>query len=101
MLCIPRGGKHSREAWDLLVWMQSDEAQLLFAGAMNNVPNTIRALRAPTLRSGAAYRQQFGFNGVCLGRPVALSSKVNAFQSQRTGTLNVVWHIASAGFARK
>ncbi len=59
MFSIPKGSKQKKEAWDLLVWMQSDEAQILFADAMNNVPNTISALKSPTLRTGAPYRQKF------------------------------------------
>jgi multiple sugar transport system substrate-binding protein len=60
MICIPKGGKHPKEAWDLLVWMQTDEAQKLFAGKMNNVPNIRRALKAPELRTGADYKRKFG-----------------------------------------
>jgi len=60
MICIPKGAKHPKEAWDLLVWMQSDEAQLMFADAMNNVPNQRRLLKAPRLREGADYRRKFG-----------------------------------------
>lgn len=59
MLCIPKGSKHPREAWDLLVWMQTPKAQILFARAMNNVPNRRSALRARELRKGAPYRLQF------------------------------------------
>lgn len=59
MICIPRGAAHPKEAWDLLVWMQSDEAQLLFADAMNNVPNQRRLLDSPRLRTGADYRRKF------------------------------------------
>ncbi len=60
MICIPRDAKHPREAWDLLVWMQTDEAQLMFAEAMNNVPNMRRLLKAKRLREGADYRRKFG-----------------------------------------
>src|ERR1041384_6480245 len=56
---IPKGSNHKKEAWDLLAWMQSDEAQILFADAMNNVPNRITALHSPVLRTGPAYRQKF------------------------------------------
>lgn len=59
MFCISRGGKHPKEAWDLLVWMQNDEAQILFASLMNNVPNRRSALRAPVLRKGKPYKEKF------------------------------------------
>jgi len=59
MICIPKGAKHPKEAWDVLVWMQSDEAQLMFADAMNNVPNQRRLLGAKRLREGADYRRKF------------------------------------------
>ncbi|HXG24920.1 MAG TPA: ABC transporter substrate-binding protein [Chthonomonadales bacterium] len=60
MICIPRGSKHPEEAWKLLVWMQTDEAQKLFASLMNNVPNQRSALRLPELRRGAPYKEKFG-----------------------------------------
>ena len=59
VFCIPKGSKHPKEAWDLLVWMQTDEAQVLFAGAMNNVPNRKSALHSPALRTGAPYKAQY------------------------------------------
>jgi multiple sugar transport system substrate-binding protein len=59
MICIPKGAKHPREAWDLLVWMQTDEAQLLFAEAMNNVPNMRRLLKSRRLREGADFKRKF------------------------------------------
>jgi multiple sugar transport system substrate-binding protein len=59
MFCIPKGSRHPKEAWELLVWMQSDEAQILFAEAMNNVPNRISALRSKELRQGAPYKPLF------------------------------------------
>jgi len=43
----------------VLVWMQTDEAQLMFADAMNNVPNQRRLLHAKILREGADYRRKF------------------------------------------
>jgi multiple sugar transport system substrate-binding protein len=59
MFCIAQGGKHPKEAWDLLVWMQSEEAQILFAGLMNNVPNQRKALQSRELREGAPYKSKF------------------------------------------
>ncbi len=59
MFCIPKGSKHPKEAWELLVWMQTDEAQILFAEAMNNVPNRISALGSKKLRRGGPYKAQF------------------------------------------
>jgi len=60
MICIPKGSKHRKEAWDLLVWMQTDEAQILFASLMNNVPNRRSALKAEELRTGELYKERFG-----------------------------------------
>jgi multiple sugar transport system substrate-binding protein len=60
MLCIPKGSKHPKEAWDLLMWMQTDEAQVLFASKMNNVPNSRSALKSPALRVGDDYKVKFG-----------------------------------------
>jgi multiple sugar transport system substrate-binding protein len=60
VFCIPKDSKHPNEAWDLMVWMQSDEAQIYFASMMNNVPNTRSALHSPRLRTGAPYRFQYG-----------------------------------------
>lgn len=60
MICIPKGSRHPEEAWKVLTWMQTDEAQILFASAMNNVPNRRSALRAKELRVGADYKEKFG-----------------------------------------
>jgi multiple sugar transport system substrate-binding protein len=57
--CIPAESKHPKEAWDFLVWLQSYEAQVMFARAINNIPNMRAAIRAPELRFGAAYRKRF------------------------------------------
>ncbi|MCS6919605.1 MAG: ABC transporter substrate-binding protein [Fimbriimonadales bacterium] len=51
MFCIPRESKHPREAWEFFVWMQSDEAQLLFAETMHGIPNIRRVLKHPQLRT--------------------------------------------------
>lgn len=59
MICIPKGARHPREAWNVLVWMQTDEAQLMFADSMNNVPNQRRLLGSKRLREGADYRRKF------------------------------------------
>lgn len=59
MFCIPKGSHHPEQAWNFLVWMQSDEAQILFAGLMNNVPNRRSALHSPALRTGADYKSRF------------------------------------------
>ncbi|MCC6729138.1 MAG: ABC transporter substrate-binding protein [Chthonomonadales bacterium] len=59
MLCIPKGSKHPDAAWDLLVWMQSTQAQIAFAQAMNNVPNIRACLGSSALREGADYRRKF------------------------------------------
>ncbi len=60
VFCIPTDSKHPREAAEFLAWMQSPEAQTAFAHDMNNVPNIRAALQSPQLRTGAAFRQQFG-----------------------------------------
>jgi multiple sugar transport system substrate-binding protein len=59
VFCIPKGSKHAKEAWELLAWFQTDEAQILFAGAMNNVPNRKSSLHSPVLRTGAPYKAQY------------------------------------------
>jgi len=59
--CISAESKHPKEAWDFLVWLQSYEAQVMFAKAINNIPNMRAATLAPELREGAAYRRRFAF----------------------------------------
>jgi ABC-type glycerol-3-phosphate transport system substrate-binding protein len=51
MFCIPRESRHPREAWDFFVWMQSEEAQVLFAETMHGIPNIRRVLKNPQLRT--------------------------------------------------
>lgn len=51
MFCIPRESKHPRESWDFFVWMQSEEAQILFADTMHGMPNIRRVLQNPRLRT--------------------------------------------------
>ncbi|MFN7017770.1 MAG: ABC transporter substrate-binding protein [Fimbriimonadales bacterium] len=51
MFCIPRESRHPREAWEFFVWMQSEEAQLLFAETMHGIPNIRRVLKHPQLRT--------------------------------------------------
>jgi ABC-type glycerol-3-phosphate transport system substrate-binding protein len=59
VFCIPIDSRHPKEAWDFLVWTQSPEAQIMFAHDMNNVPNQRVALKAPTLRTGPAFRREY------------------------------------------
>lgn len=59
VFCIPKESKHPEEAWKFMVWMQSYEAQVMFARAMNNVPNQCSALAARELRSGAPFRRMY------------------------------------------
>ena len=59
MFCIAKGAKHAKEAWDFLVWTQTEEAQILYASMMNNVPNIRSALGSRQLREGADYRRKF------------------------------------------
>src|SRR5690554_7589535 len=39
-----------REAWEFLVWAQSEEAQVLFADTMHGIPNIRKVLKNPRLR---------------------------------------------------
>jgi multiple sugar transport system substrate-binding protein len=50
MFCIPRESKHPREAWEFFIWMQSEEAQILFADTMHGLPNIRKVLQSPRLR---------------------------------------------------
>lgn len=50
MFCIPRESRHPREAWEFLVWAQSEEAQVLFADTMHGIPNIRKVLKNPRLR---------------------------------------------------
>lgn len=50
MFCIPRESKHPREAWGFFVWMQSEEAQVLFADTMHGIPNIRKVLQSRELR---------------------------------------------------
>lgn len=50
MFCIPRESRHPHEAWQFLVWAQSEEAQVLFADTMHGIPNIRRVLQNPRLR---------------------------------------------------
>jgi multiple sugar transport system substrate-binding protein len=59
VFCIPADCKHVKEVWDFLVWIQSPEAQILFAHDMNNVPNMRSALQAPALRTGPPFRKNY------------------------------------------
>ncbi len=59
VFCIPADSRHPKEAWDFLVWTQSEEAQVLFAKDMNNVPNQRSAIHSPILRHGPAFRAKY------------------------------------------
>ncbi|HZO89368.1 MAG TPA: ABC transporter substrate-binding protein [Chthonomonadaceae bacterium] len=59
VFCIPVESKHPKEAWDFLVWVQSREAQVMFAHDMNNVPNTREVLKARELRTGPPFRYKY------------------------------------------
>lgn len=50
MFCIPRESKDPEGAWVFMQWMQSDEAQILFADTMHGIPNIRRLLKEPKLR---------------------------------------------------
>lgn len=59
LFVIPQGSRHPDEAWHLLAWMQTDEAQFLFADTMHGVPNRRSALPDQRLRTGEKWREQF------------------------------------------
>jgi multiple sugar transport system substrate-binding protein len=59
VFCIPAETKHKDAVWEFLTWTQSREAQILFARAMNNVPNQKAVLHAPELREGAPFRKKY------------------------------------------
>jgi multiple sugar transport system substrate-binding protein len=71
VFCIPVDGKHPKEAWDFLVWTQTREAQILFAGAMNNVPNQRSAIHASELRTGRPFRPRYALFLDLAGSPNA------------------------------
>ena len=60
LFCIPRGARHPKEAWDFLAWSQSPEGQRRFAMSLHGIPNLRASLRDPALRTGAAWRPQYG-----------------------------------------
>ena len=59
VFCIPVESKHPKEAWDFMVWMQSPEAQEMFAHDMNNVPNIRSVLHDPRLRASPPFRRKY------------------------------------------
>ena len=59
VFCIPNESRHPKEAWDFMVWMQSTEAQVMFAHDMYNVPNTRAAIQSPVLRTGQPFRTRY------------------------------------------
>ncbi len=59
VFCIPTESRHPKEAWDFLVWAQTEEAQVMFAKDMNNVPNQLSAIRSPKLRTGPPFRAKY------------------------------------------
>jgi ABC-type glycerol-3-phosphate transport system substrate-binding protein len=59
VFCIPAESRHPQEAWDFMVWMQSTEAQVMFAHDMYNVPNARAALKSPVLRTGQPFRARY------------------------------------------
>lgn len=58
VFCIPVACRYPKECWEFLVWTQTLEAQILFARAMNNVPNQRTALTHPQLRTGTVFRRK-------------------------------------------
>ncbi|MGI4787504.1 MAG: ABC transporter substrate-binding protein [Janthinobacterium lividum] len=58
--CIPRGAKHSKEAWDFLVWSQTPDGQRRFAMSLHGIPNIRASLRDPALRTGEPWRPRYG-----------------------------------------
>jgi ABC-type sugar transport system, periplasmic component len=60
MFSIAKGSAHPKEAWDFLVWTQSEDAQVLFAKVMNGVPNQRSVLKNKELRTGEPYKEKYG-----------------------------------------
>ncbi|MDX1935182.1 MAG: ABC transporter substrate-binding protein [Capsulimonadales bacterium] len=60
LFCIPKEGRHVREAWEFLRWTQTPEAQHLFADTIHGVPNIRASLADRSLRTGEPWREQFG-----------------------------------------
>lgn len=59
MFCIPRESKHPRHAWEFFVWMQSEEAQVLFAETMHGIPNIRPVLKNPRLRTARSPQERW------------------------------------------
>lgn len=59
ILCIPTESRHPEEVWKFFLWMQTQQAQVMFAHDMNNVPNSRQALKAPELRNGPPFRKKY------------------------------------------
>jgi multiple sugar transport system substrate-binding protein len=60
LFCLPVGAKHPEEAWKLQAWMQTPEAQRLFANEMHGIPNRKSVISEPSLRTGEPWRVQYG-----------------------------------------
>jgi multiple sugar transport system substrate-binding protein len=60
LLCIPRGSKHAKEAWDFLAWTQTPQAQEMLANTLHNVPNIRSVIHDPALSQGSPWRPYFG-----------------------------------------
>jgi multiple sugar transport system substrate-binding protein len=58
--CIPRESRHPEAAWTFVAWMQTREAQIAFAQAINNVPNIRSLLTEPELVAGSKRKQMYG-----------------------------------------
>jgi len=59
-VCIPKDSRHPREAWAFLRWMQTYQAQELFALKMRGVPNFRPVLSSRKLTTGDRWNRAFG-----------------------------------------
>jgi multiple sugar transport system substrate-binding protein len=58
-MCIPTESRHPNEAWEFIRWVQSHDAQVEFATALNNVPNVRSVLSDPTLTQGSLRKRNY------------------------------------------
>jgi multiple sugar transport system substrate-binding protein len=58
-ICIPAESRHPNEAWEFIRWVQEPQAQIAFAGALNNVPNVRAVLRSPELTEGSVRKRNY------------------------------------------
>ncbi|MGQ9902518.1 MAG: hypothetical protein ACUVR1_09995 [Fimbriimonadales bacterium] len=82
MFCIPRESRYPREAWDFFVWIQSEEAQLLFAETMHGLPNIWRVVQHLLLRTVGRPDERWK-QGSFGSKPTPLNSRVSCADNTR------------------